>query len=56
MAVTISADECVACGVCVDVCPSEALAVDGDACVVDEDKCVDCNSCIDECPTGAITA
>ena len=53
MAVTINADECIACGVCVDACPNGALAV-ADVCTV-SDACVDCGSCIDECPVGAIS-
>lgn len=55
MAVTINAEECVACGVCVDACPTDALSVD-DVCVVDADTCIDCGTCIEECPTDAISA
>lgn len=54
MAVTISEDACIACGVCVDACPTEALTVD-DVCKVDADKCIDCGTCIGECPTDAIS-
>ena len=54
MAVTINAEECVGCGVCVDACPNEALSVD-DVCVCDADVCVDCGVCIDECPTECIS-
>lgn len=53
MAVTISADDCIACGVCTDACPQGALTVE-DVCVV-SDACIDCGSCIDECPVGAIS-
>ncbi len=55
MAVTISASDCVGCGVCVDACPTEALSVEDDVCVVDAEKCVDCSTCISECPTEAIS-
>lgn len=54
MAVTINADECIACGVCVDACPQEALSV-ADVCTVNADSCIDCGTCIDECPVGAIS-
>ncbi|HAM16421.1 MAG TPA: ferredoxin [Eggerthellaceae bacterium] len=55
MAVTIDTGECIACGVCVDACPSGALSVE-DVCVVDADACVDCGSCVGECPVEAISA
>ena len=45
-------DECVACGSCLDACPSEAI-VEGDIYTISED-CAECGLCIDECPTGAI--
>ena len=55
MAVTINADDCIACSICVDECPNEALSVD-DVAVVDADLCVDCGACIDACPQNAISA
>ncbi len=55
MAVKIDKEKCVACGVCVDVCPTEALSVEGDFAVCDADLCVDCGVCIPECPTEAIS-
>ena len=45
----IDADECIACGVCVDSCPADV------ATVADEDSCVACGACQDACPAGAIT-
>lgn len=51
----INADECVACGVCVDTCPCDVLELEGVATVKDEDSCVACGSCQEACPAGAIT-
>ena len=55
MAVNINTDECIACGVCVDECPQNALSVDA-FCEVDEDACIDCGICIDNCPVDALSA
>ncbi|MDP8226353.1 4Fe-4S dicluster domain-containing protein [bacterium] len=55
MAVKIDKEKCVGCGVCVDVCPTEALSIEDDIAVCDADKCVDCGVCIPECPTEAIS-
>ncbi|MCK8827240.1 4Fe-4S binding protein [Natroniella acetigena] len=46
-------DECVACGVCVDECPVEAIA-EGDDKYEVSDECVDCGVCVDSCPVEAI--
>ena len=54
MAVTINTDDCIACGICVDECPQQALTVE-DVCVVDADACIDCSSCVDVCPNEAIS-
>ncbi len=51
----IDADECIACGVCVDSCPAGVLELQDVATVADEDSCVACGACQDACPAGAIT-
>jgi NAD-dependent dihydropyrimidine dehydrogenase PreA subunit len=46
-------DECLACGTCLDECPSGAIK-EGDIYVIDQDECAECGACVDACPTGAI--
>lgn len=52
MAYVIS-DDCIACGTCIDECPSGAIS-EGAKYSIDPDACVDCGTCADVCPTGAI--
>ncbi|MCX6650930.1 MAG: 4Fe-4S binding protein [Methanomassiliicoccales archaeon] len=54
MVTKVNVDECVGCGLCEDVCPSGALAVD-DVAVIDPKKCTDCGKCIDECPNDCLS-
>jgi NAD-dependent dihydropyrimidine dehydrogenase PreA subunit len=58
--VTVDIEKCEACGDCVDMCPSEVLAmgeVDGRevAMVVAPDDCIGCEACVGVCPTDSIT-
>lgn len=46
-------DECLACGTCLESCPSEAI-IEGDTYKINTDKCENCGTCIEACPTGAI--
>jgi len=45
-------DECLACGACLDECPSDAIE-EGDSYKIN-DQCVECGLCIDACPSDAI--
>jgi len=45
---------CVECGICVDVCPADAISVNGKA-EIDTEKCTGCGACVDECAQGAIS-
>jgi ferredoxin len=49
-------DRCTHCGVCVSVCPSEALVLDRETMMVlfDNEKCIACELCIKACPTRAM--
>lgn len=44
---------CLACGTCIDECPSEAIR-EGELFSIDEDLCVDCGLCALVCPAEAI--
>ena len=46
-------DECVACGTCVEECPSEAIE-EGEPYVINEEKCNECGTCVEACPVEAI--
>ncbi len=54
MAYTISADKCVGCGSCKDVCPAEAIS-EGSPYTIDAGKCMDCGLCASQCAVEAIT-
>jgi len=49
-------ERCTHCGMCVSICPVEALTVDRTSWKVhyDAEKCIACGMCIDACPPGAI--
>ena len=47
-------DRCVMCGVCVDVCPMEAIDRENVS-VVDSTLCIKCCACVKECPKEAKT-
>lgn len=52
MAYVIS-DDCIACGTCIDECPSEAIS-EGEKYSINPDLCVDCGTCASVCPSEAI--
>ena len=50
----IDKDQCIGCGVCVEVCTAQGRAiVNGVATIVKPDACVWCRHCEMVCPTGA---
>ena len=54
MAAVVDAEKCVECGICVDVCPADAISVNGKA-EIDHEKCTGCGACVDECSQDAIS-
>jgi len=53
-AIVIDREKCIGCRACVDVCPFDALSMEGDIAVVNE-KCTLCRACLDVCPVDAIS-
>jgi predicted Fe-Mo cluster-binding NifX family protein/ferredoxin len=46
-------EKCTGCGICEDVCPANAVKVNGQA-IVNAEACTGCAVCVMECPNGAI--
>jgi len=45
--------KCAGCGICEDVCPTNAIKVNGQA-LVQPELCTGCGLCVDECPNNAV--
>ncbi len=55
MAAQVNKEECSGCSACMDVCPEDAITMDGDTAVIDAAKCTECGLCVDACPVAAIS-
>lgn len=51
---SIESEECIACELCLDRCPMDAITVDEETAVVNRDRCIGCGLCISTCPSEAI--
>ena len=49
----IITSECIKCGICVDVCPANAI-IEGDEQYIITSACIDCGKCATSCPLDAI--
>ncbi|MEM0022521.1 MAG: 4Fe-4S binding protein [Archaeoglobaceae archaeon] len=48
-------NNCVHCGLCVSICPTEVFYVNGDSKIeLKTEKCIHCGACIKVCPTNAL--
>ena len=45
---------CIACGLCVEVCPKDAIQLVEGKAVIDTDKCTACGECVAVCPVSAV--
>ncbi len=57
--VKVNPEDCTNCGLCIEVCPTEAIStqeIDGKVvAVINPDECTNCGLCIETCPTEAIS-
>ena len=47
-------DDCIACGACLDECPTGAIIEGEEKYSIDPKVCTDVGACIDVCPSDAI--
>jgi len=50
----VNEEMCTACGICVEECPVNAIALTDRTAHIDEDKCIRCGHCHDVCPEEAV--
>jgi Fe-S-cluster-containing hydrogenase component 2 len=55
MEIRVDEEKCIGCGACMEVCPTEAIQMNGGLVVLNQAVCSQCQSCVDICPTGAIS-
>lgn len=50
----VNKDECTGCGICLDYCPVEAIAIEFGVAEIDQSRCTSCGSCCEACEHNAI--
>lgn len=54
MSVLVDIEKCKGCGICISLCPLQAISIVQDKAFINQNKCNECLQCINECPTSAI--
>jgi Fe-S-cluster-containing hydrogenase component 2 len=55
MSICINTEMCSGCGLCVEVCPSQAIHLMASKAVIEPELCLVCGACLEACAIGAIT-
>ena len=51
----VDLDVCDRCGLCLPLCPPEAIHLASNVLTVDRQSCTGCEKCVGPCPVGALT-
>jgi len=54
MSVSVDIEKCKGCGICVSICPVQAISIIQNKAFIDQNMCSECLQCISECPNDAI--
>ena len=52
--VFVDKEKCLGCGLCVSVCPVQAISLEDKKATIDHERCNACMQCANQCPVGAI--
>ena len=50
----VNVNECTGCETCIQICPMEAIKMDGDTAKIKKKRCIGCGNCASKCPSEAI--
>jgi Fe-S-cluster-containing hydrogenase component 2 len=55
MSFVVNQEKCAGCGVCIEVCPVQAISLNSKRkAQINSEKCIECGACAKECPNQAI--